>query len=634
MRQYNDGHRAKNLKILTFLSSIFLAIPSFAQTYVEQVQQKSIQRQLYTSPYWLALGHYVGVGDDNLAFESYADDQRFFLSDNGKYSPKDELQATIESIFDESNTGDSHAQCRFVARLKWLSDELDIEPNKLPKVNCDQYLLWRDAINAESVTLIFASHFVNSPSSMYGHTLLRVDPPKEVNSSQWLSYAVNFGANVNDGANFLSYAWKGLVGGYPGTFSMAPYYKKIKQYSSIENRGLWEYRLDLSVDEVKQLVAHLWELNGITFDYFFADENCSFRLLELLEIARPNIDLLSAFEYKAIPTDTVRVVREQQMITDVDYRASQLEKIKYIAASLSDENKSLAHQLAFNTQLLEGEHFQSASPDQQRNILYVAYNYLRFQQRKAYRDKDMAQRSHRLLLAINALGNADLSTIPRPFNPIGGHKTTSFTVAAGGEGGDEFIEGQWRMSYHDLVDPSPGYPPGLGIEMLGVTARLWRGGDTTLERLDIISINSFAGRDEFFKPTSWRINGGMERIYNAGGDQLVSHVSGGRGLSYEFGSNLLAYTLLTGRYEYNEMLAHNHQLGAGLALGFIASMDKLNTSLELSSLKLGNGAERYSFAVDLSYALGSNGALRLSLESAKEEHYEENNIKFGYRYFY
>ena len=45
------------------------------------------------------------------------------------------------------------------------------------------------------------------------------------------------------------------------------------------------------VEETARMVEHVWELRQVRFDYYFFDENCSFRLLELLEVARPSLRL-------------------------------------------------------------------------------------------------------------------------------------------------------------------------------------------------------------------------------------------------------------------------------------------------------------------------------------------------------
>ena len=100
------------------------------------------------------------------------------------------------------------------------------------------------------------------------------------------------------------------MGGYPGLFALMPYREKLSEYRSLENRDLWEYQLDLTPEETGRMVEHVWELKQIQFDYFFFDENCSYRLLELLQVARPSLDLTSQFPLTAIPTDTVKAVKQ------------------------------------------------------------------------------------------------------------------------------------------------------------------------------------------------------------------------------------------------------------------------------------------------------------------------------------
>ena len=146
--------------------------------------------------------------------------------------------------------------------------------------------------------------------------------------------------------------------------------------------------------------------------------------------------------------------------------------------------------------------------------------------------------------------------------------------------------------------------------------------------------NSFAARDILFKPSSWRVNGGLERIYSADGDQLAPHITGGRGYSVELNDDLLYYTLITGRYEYNEMHNGNHQVGAGISLGIIGEIHNVNTTLDLTTYKLLNGEERYSMTFGLSYEFAKNKAIRLTAEGVKEGVYQENNIKLGYRHYF
>ena len=91
---------------------------------------------------------------------------------------------------------------------------------------------WLATINASKATLVFASSYLNSPSSMYGHTFLRFDPANFENDSPLLSFVVNFGASVNEADGGITYAFRGIFGGYPGYFAGERYYEKIKDYSS------------------------------------------------------------------------------------------------------------------------------------------------------------------------------------------------------------------------------------------------------------------------------------------------------------------------------------------------------------------------------------------------------------------
>ena len=69
-----------------------------------------------------------------------------------------------------------------------------------------------------------------------------------------------------------------------------------------EHRDLWEYRLTLTPAELDRLVRHLWELLPTYYDYYFFDENCSYHLLALLEVARPGLRLTDRFHAWTIPS--------------------------------------------------------------------------------------------------------------------------------------------------------------------------------------------------------------------------------------------------------------------------------------------------------------------------------------------
>src|SRR5690554_3640932 len=297
---------------------------------------------LHEHPAWLTLGHYhpdrFGSGHT-----SQADDPAFFLSENGKTSPKAELHATLAAI-QQPGGGDDHARCRFPARDAWLRDQLDLPATP---VDCPAFTEWAETLNTEKVTLVFAASYLNSPSSMFGHTFLRLDPPQDDEETNLLlASTISYAADASAHENELMFAYKGIFGGYPGITSVQPYYEKIRLYSDIEHRDLWEYTLNLSSEEVGMMLAHAWEIRERNFDYYFLDENCAYRLLALIDVARPGTNLLGEVGTHAILSDTVRWVVNTDQVSNGNYRPSATTSVAYSLSQLSYEQRSLAAAIA------------------------------------------------------------------------------------------------------------------------------------------------------------------------------------------------------------------------------------------------------------------------------------------------
>ncbi|HBX56850.1 MAG TPA: hypothetical protein DEH10_15920, partial [Pseudomonas sp.] len=135
---------------------------------------------------------------------------------------------------------------------RWLREQLGL--TDLPQPSCSEFSAWYQDVSPHSSVLVFPAAYLNSPSSMFGHTLLRIDQADvDSHNTALLSYALNFGAFIEGADNSILYAWKGLMGGYPGLFALVPYREKLAEYRSLENRDLWEYRLNLSAEETGRM---------------------------------------------------------------------------------------------------------------------------------------------------------------------------------------------------------------------------------------------------------------------------------------------------------------------------------------------------------------------------------------------
>jgi hypothetical protein len=264
--------------------------PPGSEAYLQTLIRRSVEKGSSEKRLWHLLLHYrKGFWGGTV---SDADGPEFFLSPDGKTNPQKEIEATLRKFLSDEPVGLSQlpAQCAFPARYRWLKDELGFDPALLPEQGCERFRTWIRGLDPQSVTLIFPSAFMNSPSSMFGHTLLRVDQGGQTEETRLLAYAINFAATTTT-ENTLVAAALGMTGGFKGYFSIHPYYVKVREYSDMENRDIWEYRLNLSPDQIEWMLMHTWELGNTYFDYYFLTENCSYHLLSLIEIADPDLHL-------------------------------------------------------------------------------------------------------------------------------------------------------------------------------------------------------------------------------------------------------------------------------------------------------------------------------------------------------
>ena len=568
-------------------------------------------QQLANDRFWISLGHYetAKLG----GWRSYVSDKKFFLAPDGNEHPDHELAATVQALYAPASLGEQHAQCVYPARTRWLKAQLNL--TDLPTPACAEYKQWFKDVSPHSAVMIFPAAYLNSPSSMFGHTLLRIDQADvQADKTSLLSYAINFGAYIEGSDNSILYAWKGLMGGYPGLFALVPYQEKLSEYRSLENRDLWEYRLNLTQEETARMVEHVWELKQIQFDYFFFDENCSYRLLELLQVARPSLRLTEQFPLTAIPTDTVKAVKEAGLVESIEYRPSRERELLSRAEPLNSEEQQWVLKVSADQQVLQDPTFKALSRDRQALIIDAAYRLERYRANGQERDPQRAQRSFELLRAINKNPAPELE-IPQPGLPEDGHESRTWQAGLGTRGDRAFGEYGLRMAYHDLNDNAESFPLGAQIEILQMKLRQYEGNHWQFQQLDLATIRSLTPRNELLQPLSWQVTGGLERVPGKHDDEtLVSHVNGGGGGTWALGDDVLGFALGTMRVEHNNDFAEFVSPAGGFNTGVLWKNPLGNLSLEAKGDYFFNGEVRRSLSLNQQWELSRNLGLRLSAQ--------------------
>ncbi|MDO9266947.1 MAG: DUF4105 domain-containing protein [Sulfurimonas sp.] len=574
------------------------------------------------SKYWNLLLHM----EDRV---SQIDDKRFFLASDGKTNAKNELNATIEALFNETTFDDNSTACRFPARKAWLQEELNIE--KFPDVNCVEYNKILERLNPKSATLVFPSAHINSPASMFGHTFLRINSAYD---SKLLSYAVNYAADADPNKeNGALFAIKGLFGGYYGKYSLLPYYDKLKEYRDSEQRDIWEYDLDLNEKEVLRMVRHIWELNETHSSYYFFTENCSYNMLWFLEAARPGLDLRKYFNFQVIPLETAHATKAEGIINNTFYRPSKRTILLKYEELIDKEHIRIPLMLVSSdinvTDVLSNKEIDA---QQKMYILEASIELLEYSFSKSKIEKEKYLKLfHTISRTRAALGQGERVDIKTPPNPIDSHQAIRASLGGGFREGEKIGFLGLRPAYHDLEDSSYGFLRGTQIEFLNLELS-YSQNKLDVEDATILSIVSLAQRSEFFENLSWRTKFGWDKNSLDSTPNFIGTI--GAGLSW---GNELGYVYIMADPLF--YLDGEFKSAIGGSLGFV--FDKfsyMSTNIEATRRWYDSGEEQNLLALSQSFRVSQNAQLKFKYDHKErvelENRYEENSLRVYLNYYF
>jgi hypothetical protein len=597
------------------------------------VNSSELNPEWASSPTWIALLSYQQTLF-NQGYTSQADSTAFFLASNGKNDPHSELLATFDGLFQNSNLGDEHPRCRFPARYHWLIEKLSTSIKIPAAPKCGAFNTFRETLNAAGATMIFPAAYLNSPSSMFGHTLLRIDQHGQDKSNRILAYTASYAAKNDPSDNQLSFVFKGLMGGYPGEMTVLPYYMKLKEYRDIESRDIWEYPLNLTQEETDQMVRHLWEVSGETFDYYFFTENCSYRLLGVLDAIRSEKPMLKAFRLHAIPVDTVRAALQHGYIVDAIYRPSIVNQFQYQLDLLSPDQRDLVYGLV-NHPIPEHANLEHYPAEQKAAILETAFLYSRLV--TTVPQQVAAKRSLQLLRDRNELDvESPLPELPTPTQRDDqGHLSSRLQISAGKFDDQPYIGFDWRPAYHALSDPGLGYPLGSELKFVDMSLRYYQDDGLKMEDLSLIGIKSITARNRFFRPLSWTFDIGGHRVEEHEKRAWVPHIQGLAGPAWDVNGGLL-YVLAGGQGQVSSKLKSGFDVRAHTSIGYLRKTHSqqflISANFEQSAINESDPDLNLSARHDLQ--LSSNWNIFWEFERSKISGSYRNQYELGIKVFY
>ncbi len=517
--------------------AVALALSDEPNSPLSQLIHKADELQLSDTSQWRAFLHYKPAYGGR--WLSQVDSPHFFMSTTGKQSPTAELHATLAAFYATQAKAPLRlsAYCRFVARRFWLTEQVPALATLIPVQPCPEFERYVEYLDADVLTLIFPTAHPNSPSSAFGHTLLRIDKKDQQPESRLLNMSINFAAEVPPEVSSTAYAIRGLGGGFPGKFRLLPYHMKLREYGQIENRDTWEYPLSLDKPAVDLVLRHAYEMLISHFDYFFFSENCSYHLLSLLEVAYPDNPLTDHFDLWTIPVDTIRLLEEKNLVADAQFVPSSIRALRARRDQLPQEDGALA--LAALEQGLEhiDPELNSLSTDRQAGILDLLSDYERYERLKT--DPSALGSSTRERAILSRRSKLGVRTAPADVTapastPDSGHGTSRVSLQYHQIQDDaNSVEVQFRPAYHDFRDPSAAFDDKAAIELglIGIAQDL-DSDKAFLRRFTLVSIESIEPRGAFFKPISWHTNLKWERPRLGARHEFTFNVGAGVAFQY------------------------------------------------------------------------------------------------------
>lgn len=602
---------------------------------------------LSTHPKWLKLLHYKKTWS---GWKSQADGEAFFLHPRGKYNPRLELDKTIEIFSSETKPSDNHAICKFPLRYKWLNQSLGF-PWQADHSGCSRYQEFFHKLAAKRATMVFSSYYLNNPSSAFGHTLLRLSRYEDSSETEILDYGINYAAESRSD-DPLTYALKGLMGGYQGQFRAIPYYYKIREYSNGEFRDLWSYDLNLSKLQVLELVDHLWELGHTHFDYFYFLENCSYHLLGVLDVVMPEKNLTENFTWFTIPADTIRLLRKEGLIGEGKRRESTYSELKRLSSGVDQVDLRDAKKIALNptqtNELVADKSQKSAAAV--LDISLAAFDF--YHSRKILSDDKATQQAKRPILlarAINSIITQDsLPTDSKRDSPSLSHAPLRLGLSQGYQHRlGQQTRFEFRTAFHDLLDPPDGSLKDGELEMVRLSLiygqQNYQQRKLKLDRFSLLSFKNFPGQDFWASPISWKFDVGAKQV-----DEILCRDCPGGYLNASVGNTLqlaqgkfLVALLINTEIMIHSAFQENYRLGLGPKVySRIRLAEQLVTGLEISyhlnSYSAANIFQDQAWVTYWETRYHINDRFSLALRASHRSVFERESSagELGLQYFY
>lgn len=270
-----------------------------------------ISSDIYQTIEWKNLLHYANN-------KSVIDRRSpFFLSDRGYKNPHAEYTETIKQLFNPNLKDNESIVCRYPSRVDFIMKNFGLTTKDILKQNCSDFREYQSKVPFDNVHIVFASENNTSPTSMMGHTFLKISGTGPNGHTE---HAFSYFAAL-DNTSIIKFFYKILTTGMDGLYILSPYKTKQKEYLIDQRRSLWEFEIKLTDAEKNRLKNHLWELRGHKIKYSLIRHNCNTALVGILKVANPEFKDSTVKPFST-PLEYIQGLNNSEQIKNISIDAS------------------------------------------------------------------------------------------------------------------------------------------------------------------------------------------------------------------------------------------------------------------------------------------------------------------------
>lgn len=230
-----------------------------------------------------------------------------FILSGHQFSAEAELKQTLAL----AQADPYQAFCRFPARLTYLASRQYLVLPEDRFAHCPELQKFIDHVPFTELELVYASEVLSSASSMLGHIFIKASGQNQRGTA--VAHSLAFFTEITT-LNPAKLIVESTISGMPGFFSVRPFSTDVAQYRDLEQRNLWQFRLQASAEAKQLLQLHIWELHQIHLTYLFQSFNCATLTLEMLALLSP--ELMQQRHHIVSPADVVKAVSQQQLVLE------------------------------------------------------------------------------------------------------------------------------------------------------------------------------------------------------------------------------------------------------------------------------------------------------------------------------